>query len=487
MTPWIRAALAVLPLVVGLPAQADVKYLFSTPAYTFVRNAATPCGGGTCTDLATTESVTGYFTTAAPLPAHLTTSDDVRPLITGWRFSNGPLSFGHDSPGARATIFRLATDQAGKPTHAEIWVQRWQDQRDGSPLHKIGDRVEVITARTSPYNPEFNYTLLNMVCGVWGNTGDGVTDACLGGYNESEPTASIAKYPAPGRLVMDAPLATINDASVNEGHTGTTDMVFTVSLDKTPAAGVSLDWATADGWQARAGEDYVAASGTLTWAAGDAMPKTITVKVKGDTAFESSETLKVLLNNLVGVGGGASTVGTGTILNDDAPAPFPTLSISSASGPEGNGGTTPMRFFVSLSSPPPSNVSVEWFTADDSATAPSDYQQASGTLNWSAGDASPRTITVLVKGDTAVEPDERFSVFLANASGAILPPGSREGVGTITNDDGGTMPPPGGGAHSVPALSDWGQLALSATLIGAAALHRRLAPRANRPAPRSHA
>ncbi|QNP58738.1 IPTL-CTERM sorting domain-containing protein [Paenacidovorax monticola] len=130
---------------------------------------------------------------------------------------------------------------------------------------------------------------------------------------------------------------------------------------------------------------------------------------------------------------------------------------------------------------------MEWFTADDSATAPSDYQQASGTLNWSAGDSSPRTITVLVKGDTAVEPDERFSVFLANASGAILPPGSREGVGTITNDDGGTMPPPGGGAHSVPALSDWGQLALSATLIGAAALRRRLAPRANRPAPRSHA
>ncbi|MBO9677209.1 MAG: IPTL-CTERM sorting domain-containing protein [Acidovorax sp.] len=101
-------------------------------------------------------------------------------------------------------------------------------------------------------------------------------------------------------------------------------------------------------------------------------------------------------------------------------------------------------------------------------------------------DTSPHTITVLVRGDTAVEPDGRFSVFLANASGAILPPGSREGVGTITSDDGGTMPPPGG-AHSVPTLSDWAQLALSATLIGAAALRCRLAPHANRLAPRSHA
>lgn len=473
---FARTAFAALALACSAQTQADARYKFTTLVYDSVRNAATPCGGGICADLPAGQRVAGYFTTAVPLAPNLTLSDDILPLVTDWRFGNGTTFFGKGDPGVRVLQLRVATDQAGKPLQAEIYVHRWQDKTDG-PLHKIGDRVDAIIARTSPDNPERNATLLNVPCNVYGVTSQGVADACLvGAFQEDDPTSSIAKYPAPGRLVMDGvPLVTINDVAVDEGNTGTTDLAFTVSLDSAPTTAVSVDWATADGFQAKAGEDYIAASGTLTWAAGDVLPKAIIVKVKGDTVRESNETVKVLLSNLVGLGGGDSTVGTGTILNDDAAAPLPAISITpTASVPEGHSGTTPLRFIVSLSAAPSADVSVDWATADDTATAPSDYVQGQGTLQWSAGDATTRTISVLVKGDTTVEPDEQFSVHLSNALGATIDPAARDGVGTITNDDDGTAPPPGG-VQPVPTLADWALLALSALLLGVgAALRKRM-------------
>ncbi|TDK50633.1 beta strand repeat-containing protein, partial [Algoriphagus formosus] len=109
----------------------------------------------------------------------------------------------------------------------------------------------------------------------------------------------------------------VNDPSVGEGNAGTSTLQFIVSLSApAPAGGATVDYATSDG-TAIAGSDYTAASGTLSFAAGETS-KTIDISVNGDTEIEKSETLTLTLSNPTGsavsIGDG---VGTGLIFNDD--------------------------------------------------------------------------------------------------------------------------------------------------------------------------
>src|SRR5262249_51933493 len=114
-------------------------------------------------------------------------------------------------------------------------------------------------------------------------------------------------------------------------------------------------------------------------------------------------------------------------------APLPSLSISNVSQPEGNSGTTAFNFTVTLSTPSSSPVTVQYATADGTATtANNDYTASSGTLTFAPGQTQ-QTITVLVNGDTVVELDETFAVNLSNPSNATL--GTGQGQGTIQNDD----------------------------------------------------
>src|SRR5262249_47723782 len=77
-------------------------------------------------------------------------------------------------------------------------------------------------------------------------------------------------------------------------------------------------------------------------------------------------------------------------------------------------------------------VSVNYATADGSATQPADYTSTSGTLVIPAGQTNG-TITVPVVGDTLDEPDQTFRVNLSGAVNATI--ADNQGVGTITNDD----------------------------------------------------
>ena len=81
-------------------------------------------------------------------------------------------------------------------------------------------------------------------------------------------------------------------------------------------------------------------------------------------------------------------------------------------------------------------MTVNYATADDTASAGTDYVAQTGTLSFTAGQTS-KTISVIVNGDTTVEPTETFLVNLSSPSGATL--ADAQGQGTITNDD---APPP---------------------------------------------
>ena len=161
----------------------------------------------------------------------------------------------------------------------------------------------------------------------------------------SPTNATIGDGLGLGTITDDDPLPTlsVNDVTVTEGDTGTVNAVFTVTLAQASGLGVSVDYATANN-TAIAPADYTAASGTLTFAAGETT-KTVTVLVNGDTLDEANETFFVNLSNPSNATI-ADGQGVGTITDDDAPS---TLTINDVSVIEGDTGTTVATFTVSLS------------------------------------------------------------------------------------------------------------------------------------------
>ena len=243
-----------------------------------------------------------------------------------------------------------------------------------------------------------------------------------------EVNATISDGQGAGTIVDDdgAPTLVISDVTVIEGNSGTTNAAFTVTLAGTTTLPVTVNYATADG-SATAGLDYVGTSGMLTFNPGTTT-QTINVPVNGDITFEGNETFTV---NLSGASNAtiSGAQGAGTITDDDG---LPTLVISDVTVIEGNSGTTNAAFTVTLAGITSLPVTVNYATANGTATAGSDYAATSGTLTFAAG-VTTQTITVVVNGDTAVEPNETFVVNLSGASNATIT--DAQGLGTVTNDD----------------------------------------------------
>jgi hypothetical protein len=193
---------------------------------------------------------------------------------------------------------------------------------------------------------------------------------------------------------------------------------------------VTYTVATADG-TATAASDYFAASGNQTIAAGQTS-KTLNVSINGDTLVEPDESF---FFNISGVTGATVVDGqaVGTITNDD----LPTLSISDASVTERNSGSQLATFTVSLSAAALTPVTFDIGTANNSATAGSDYTANSQSAVTIPAGVTSQTFTVSVNGDTAVEANETYFVNVSNVSGAIVLDG--QGLGTIVNDDQPTL------------------------------------------------
>lgn len=223
------------------------------------------------------------------------------------------------------------------------------------------------------------------------------------------------------------PEITIDDVTVPEGDAGITNFQFTVRLSQATAVPVTVDVATFGG-TAAAGEDFATLPATmLTFAPGETV-KTVNVQVVGDVTVEADETFELRLAGAVGATI-ADAVGLGTITNDDTTE----LSIDDVARAEGDSGSTPFVFTVSLSAPSDSPVEVAAATANDTATAGVDYNPLSQTRLTFAPGQTQVTVTVQVNGDTTVESDETFQVRLTSAVGATIADGT--GVGTILNDD----------------------------------------------------
>ncbi len=111
----------------------------------------------------------------------------------------------------------------------------------------------------------------------------------------------------------------------------------------------------------------------------------------------------------------------------------PFFTISNPTIVENNSGTNNLIFKVTLSTTSTQTITVNYATANNTATAGSDYTAKTGTLTFTPGQIS-QDIMISVNGDTAIEPDETFLINLSNPSNALIT--DNQGLGTITNDDG---------------------------------------------------
>ena len=262
---------------------------------------------------------------------------------------------------------------------------------------------------------------------------------------EPDETFAVTLSDPTGGLTLGTPSATVTilnddaarsasiaDASVTEGNSGSKTVTLTVTLSAPAVGGETVAWVTSSNGSAAAGSDYTAASGTVTFGAG-ATSATFTVTVLGDNTVEGDETFVVTLSNPTGgLSLGVPSSATVTILNDDAAR---AASIADVSVSEGTSGSKTVTLTVTLSAPAVGGETVAWVTSSNgSAAAGSDYTTASGTVTFGAG-ATSATFTVTVLGDNVVESDETFVVTLSNPTGGLSLGSPSSATVTILNDD----------------------------------------------------
>ena len=249
--------------------------------------------------------------------------------------------------------------------------------------------------------------------------------------NSHMPTATVADAEGLGAILnADQPPTISVDQffATDEGNAGTTEAGVVVSLSNSSSQTITVNYATTDG-TAIAGSDYVSTSGSLTFNPGDTS-KTVSVPIIGDTIEEEFyEKFNFTLS-----GATNATIGTPsreiTIYDNDGPD----ISVNDVSVIEGDFGMSFVAFKITLSRLSPYYISVRFTTGFGTATPGSDFRAVNRDVGLSPGSGSlSTTVIVQVMGDTFVEPDETFAVFIYNPSGGTIV--DEMGIATILNDD----------------------------------------------------
>lgn len=182
---------------------------------------------------------------------------------------------------------------------------------------------------------------------------------------------------------------------------------ITVERSGGTSGALSVDYEIATGGTATSGQDYTDTSGTLDFADGESS-KTFTLDLIDDGVYEGDETVNLLLS------GSDLGVLNSAILtiqeNDSQPVGQVLFSGSEYRVTEGAGSVT---ITVQRNEGSLGSGSVDYATADTSASAGSDYTSTSGTLSFTDGQISA-SFTVTITDDSSQEGSESFMVSLSN-------------------------------------------------------------------------
>lgn len=226
----------------------------------------------------------------------------------------------------------------------------------------------------------------------------------------------------------------IADAMISEGDSGTTTVTFHVVVDSPSGGAFRVTYESSDG--TATSSDYTAASGTLDFAGTTANEtQTISIVVSGDELVELNESFDINLLNILDTSSVqlSDATAVGTIQNDESA----TVTINDVTLAEGDSGDTILTFNAVLDAAVDTSVTVDFATADGTATAGTDYAARSGAVTFAGTAGEIQTIEITVSGENLVELDEGFVVDLSGlvAAGRSVTIADTQGAGTISNDD----------------------------------------------------
>jgi hypothetical protein len=224
------------------------------------------------------------------------------------------------------------------------------------------------------------------------------------------------------------------------------------------AGAASVSWTTANGVATAAGTDFgtlgstAQKTGTLSWAAGDATPKNITVGLStanvpiiNNTTFDPIRNFTVQLTSTTGGALiGAQNTTQINLLDTESTVGFTatTANVSEA-GP---------NVLLTVTRTPSTSVllsqTVTYTTAAGTATATTDYTTTTGTITFAVGEDT-KTIAVgpvtapapwiKVVNDTTIESPETFTVTLSAPTNGMVLGANKVATVTITSDDSGIV------------------------------------------------
>lgn len=217
-------------------------------------------------------------------------------------------------------------------------------------------------------------------------------------------------------------------AAVYSSSEITTPATITLTRTGTTTAAASVQ-VTSTGGTATAGSDYTAVSATVSWAAGDAASKTVSVAIADDRLVEGTETVTLSLSSVTGDTLGGNSSATLNILDyEQGTLQFSAATYSVAE----NGGTAVLN--VSRTSGSNGAVTVNYATTNGTATSPGFFTAASGTLNFAEGETS-KSIGVSIIDNAVGQANKVFTVTLSTITGGALLGTQSSASVTIINDD----------------------------------------------------
>nr|MCH9760645.1 cellulase family glycosylhydrolase [Actinomycetes bacterium] len=226
----------------------------------------------------------------------------------------GPTDPGPTDPGTASVVFTKTSDW-GSGFNGDVTVNNtgatelsdWQVEFD------FPGTISSIWSGTIVSNTDDHYVVKgahwNSDIAAGSSTSFGFT-AAGGTLTNLALVGAVPSDPTPA-----APVLSVANTGVQEGDSGSTDLVFNVGLSAPADEVVTVNYRTED-FTATAGSDYQAAQGVLTFTAGETA-KEVRVAVLGDTTYETNESLILVLSDITGAEFGTSQ-GVGLISNDDA-------------------------------------------------------------------------------------------------------------------------------------------------------------------------
>lgn len=288
----LNFAAGVTSQILNVPVQGDMSYESNE---TFTVTLGTPTGA----TLGSPSSATGTITNDDPIPS-LSVSNVSQAEGSGGIFTSMVFTGILSNPSSTSASVNYATANGTAASGTDYTGQ---------------------SGLTLIFNP--GETTKTLSVPIWGDTGPESDENFTVSFSSpSGLTLPATPYLATGTILnddLDVPNITIADQSINESNSGTTSMIFTVTVTNMKTTNVTVNYATSDG-TALAVSDYIATFGSVTFTPGGSATQTITIPIVGDSTVELLEQFYVILSNATGSAVINDNNATGTINDNDTSA-----------------------------------------------------------------------------------------------------------------------------------------------------------------------